>query len=175
MSRKYCTLPGVLTGLLQADTPVLLEMSFDDAESPELVPGVLLSVEQKNEDTVGYYPDERVGWGRYYAVFVHLDLSREAGKHRACMWLAEQLGCTDVEGAVWHRSWRGYYELHVWSRSSRGRALEFSFGDRFSPGGNTPRSFRVTGVEAAPENPEGELEALRLTCLTVATEAKKHA
>jgi hypothetical protein len=38
----------------------------------------------------------------------------------------------EVEGAVAHRSWRGYVEVHVWTTKIRGPALEISVGDRFT-------------------------------------------
>lgn len=159
------SLPGTIPELLQTGCPVI-DMDGKDSSNRH---GVVIHPDPSKERPriavfmlSGEYRDAS------HPCHYHLNLGCEAGVDRAARWLAAHLfPAATIEGVMWHRSWRGYYELHVWIRGESGRAREISFGDRFTDRNED----REHGVEAARgvcvESVDDPAEALRRAVLYV--------
>lgn len=182
------TLPGSIPGLLRRGSPVLLLDGIDGPVWSHMPPAAVS--ELRESGTYAW-----VAAGRYCDGFVTgmlaLDLTDATGRAHAAWWLASQVRHVTPslldpgEGTRWHRSWRGYWELHCQRADEHKRWQEVAF---LRSEGDDDTSDRIGGPHSTwcrhvpalatldPSNPrllpDGsrwvDAEALRLVCLHVA-------
>lgn len=116
--------PGYVPGLLRRGSPVFVGSKQEPSVAREIVPP-----EVSMTGWVGIH----AGWLHPVTHKINLDLFDVTGRAHLAWWLARQVRHVDgghlepVEGVRWHRSWRGYWELHCQRADEHRRWQEVDF------------------------------------------------